>query len=323
MYNRKLSGVSKKILKKNLNNIRLLYTLIIIRSGECIHCESYRPLLYKMHLQFDNSPLAKKDQEKNIELCAKLNDFERINAFLNNSNSAARVSIQELEEKIKTLKDALQAKEDITKDLTDRIETLEVLNEYLTKNGNNDPNVSNNKSESTTNSKNTPNENKRIQQPNKCNKGKNQSYKGKFGNNNHNYEAANNKQGPTSNKKDLQICGKNDCVDNDDVGGASGGQSALNQEILKKTKVGNTIMIKNFKSSDLNKDNAIANIIILAEQMGLSLTAAQIRDVFVFRENENFLTYVVEFYTKNMTEAFLGKKHILKNFPQTKFLLVI
>ncbi|TMW42499.1 hypothetical protein DOY81_012421 [Sarcophaga bullata] len=302
------------------------------KSAECMHCDAYKPMLYKMHLEFVNSPLSEKDQEKNIELCTKLNEYERINAFLNSSNNAARQTVQELEGKIKTLKDALETKEDIVKQLTDRMETLEVFNEYLTSNNNSAPDVSNGSQNKMESNKNM-NENNKKQQPNKNNKfnnnnNKKQGKKGKGGGNNKNENVPDKEELPSPNiNKEIPTDNENNSSDDDIEDGASAikEQSASNekQEGFAKSKVGNTVMIKNFKSSDLDKNIATANVIALAEKMGLSLTIHQIKEIHSFRENENFVTYIVEFHTKHMQDAFLGKRHILKKFPQTKFLFIL
>lgn len=275
-----------------------------------------------MHLEFADTPLSEKDREKNIELCAKLNEYERINAFLNSSNHTARQTVQENEGKIKTLKDALQAKEDIVKQLTDRIETLEAFSEYLSSNTNNAPDVTNgsqNKMES--NKKQQPNKN------NKFNNNKKQANKGKGGNNYKNENVPNKEELPSNFNKEIQTDNEKNSSDDDveNIASASKEQSTSNekQEASTTTKVGNTVMIKNFRSSDLDKDISSVNVIALAEKMGLSLTIHQIKDIHAFRENENFVTYIVEFHTKHMQEAFLGKKHILKKHPETKFLFIL
>lgn len=82
----------------------------------------------------------------------------------------------------------------------------------------------------------------------------------------------------------------------------------------------NFVTIWYFKTSDSSKDTAIANVIGLAELMGLRLTHDQIKDIDVCVIDQYFLNYVVEFCTKRMKDAFLENIHILEEFPNTKFL---
>ena len=296
-----------------------------------MHCEAYKPMLYKMHLEFADTPLSEKDREKNIELCTKLNEYERINAFLNSSNNAVRQTVQELEGKIKTLKDALQVKEDIVKQLTDRIETLETFSEYLSNKTNSALEVSNG-SQNKMESNKSMNENNKKQPPyknNKSNNNKKQANKGKGGNNNKNENISNKEElSPNINKEIPTDNEENKDTSDDEIGavacaGKEHSTSNQNLEAFVKSKVGNTVMIKNFKSLDLDKDISTANVIALAEKMGLSLTIHQIKEIHAFRENEHFVTYIVEFQAKHMKDAFLGKKHILKKFPETKFLFIL
>ncbi|TMW40538.1 hypothetical protein DOY81_014381 [Sarcophaga bullata] len=103
------------------------------KSTKCMHCEAYKPMIFPMHLRFEDSPLAGKLLEKNIEIINKLNYYEGNNVLLRSSYNAARYSIQQLESKVKTLKDGLQAKDAVVNELQDRMEILEALNQCLSK----------------------------------------------------------------------------------------------------------------------------------------------------------------------------------------------
>ncbi|TMW40959.1 hypothetical protein DOY81_013961 [Sarcophaga bullata] len=260
------------------------------KSTTCMHCEAYKPMMFKMNLTFDDLPVTSKFQE----LCNKLNDHEKINTLLISSNTAARQTILQHEAEIETLKDALQAKEVTVKELNDRIETMEAFSQYL----------SINRADNFT----------RKQQPT----------------NNNNYGFKNQIWCDENNTKKVESLSskhRNQNQNNDynqnqqEVVANASNNRQQQQDSLDETRR-NTVVIRNFKSSDLSKDNALANVIGLAEQMRLTLTPDHIKDICVLSEDQNFLTYLVYFCTKHMKEQFLRNIHMLKQLPDTKFLTI-
>lgn len=269
-----------------------------------MHCEAYKPMMFKMHLTFNDSPVTGKLQE----LYNKLNNHEEINNLLISSNKEARQTIQQHEEEIKTLKMALQAKEVTIKELNDRIETMEALSQYLSTNGvekssraqqpNNKYGINNYGFKEQMYAENNE------ARANYCYNMKVESSTSKFRNHNQNDKYNGYQQEVAAN------------VSNGHNGTATDKPDSLDE--LRR----NMVVIRNFKSSDLSIDNALANVIGLAEQMRLTLTPDHIKHIRVHPEDQNFLSYYVYFCTKHMKEQFLRNIRMLEQLPETKFLII-
>lgn len=96
-------------------------------------------------------------------------------------------------------------------------------------------------------------------------------------------------------------------------------QNDKNETLIRKD---NLVKISCFETSSNSKDVAIVNIIQLAKQMGLKLTRKQIGHVAVFQRNLKYVDYFVFFGSKQIKHAFLEKKLLLKNFPDTTDLVI-
>ncbi|TMW40539.1 hypothetical protein DOY81_014382 [Sarcophaga bullata] len=92
-------------------------------------------------------------------------------------------------------------------------------------------------------------------------------------------------------------------------------------DLVDTTTPSNTVVIENFKSNDTSLDSAMIDVIALGQRMGLRITSHDIHDIFIYKRNP-FLTYVVEFGSKNLKNLFLEKSPVLKNFRKTKFLTI-
>lgn len=255
-------------------------------------------MMFKMNLTFTDSPVTSKYQE----LCNKLNNHEKINALLISTDKVSRQTIQQHEEEIKTLKAALQAKEGTIKELNDRIETMEALNQYLSTNG-------------------AEKSSKEQQSNNKYN---NYGFKKQLCTETNeaggNYFYAKKVESSTSK---LRNQNQND-YQQEVVSNARNGHNATashEPDSLDEMRR-NMVVIRNFKSSDLSQDNALANVIGLAERMGLTLTPDHIKHIRVIPEDKHFLSYFVYFVTKHMKEQFLKNIYMLQKLSETKFLTI-
>ena len=292
-----------------------------------MHCTDYKPMIFQMHLLFNDAPLAGKLQEKNIEIISKLNDYESNNIRLKSSYNAATYSIQQLESKVKTLKDGIQAKDTVINELQDRIEILEAFNQYLSKkycdysadvgtysltNENNCTNNYNKKSNQQQPIDETTND-KQIMSLNDI--GKRNCYTKNSYNATEVVELM-----QTTNKCNDENCDATN--DNKRQHTTLLATDEKTQEIYDDTPPSNSVLIENYKSSDTSLDTAITNVIALGQRMDLRITSNQIHNIVVYERNPPFLTYFVQFGNKKLKEAFLKKSHLLKNFRRTKFLTI-
>ena len=285
-----------------------------------MHCKAYKPICFQMHLTFDDSPLAGRLQEKNIEIITKLNDYESTNILLQSSYNAARQSIQQLESKVKTLKDGLHAKDAVLTELQDRLHIVETYNQYLT-----------NKYRDNAmdfGSCSITNENNCIKNGNKKNGNKQQQSI---------HETTNNKQIISLNDIKKRNCyAKNHCNatnkcndENYNASDANKGQHTTplsppeeKEEIFDDTPPDNSVVIQNIKSNNISLDSPITNVIRLGRLMDLRITSHEIHDIFVCKGNPPFLTYIVQFGNKKLKTVFLEKSPVLKNFRKTKSLTI-
>ncbi|XP_046809817.1 uncharacterized protein LOC124420562 [Lucilia cuprina] len=100
------------------------------RSTNCSHCESYKPCMFKMFLEFGEA-INWKDQTKTIELHNKLEESKQELINLEEKYKYSQVAVQKLEGKLKKHNDALKSKDITMADLEERITTLEELNSVL------------------------------------------------------------------------------------------------------------------------------------------------------------------------------------------------
>ena len=78
--------------------------------------------------------------------------------------------------------------------------------------------------------------------------------------------------------------------------------------------------IENYQSSDLNLETAFVNVLELAKKMGVTNFRNFIDHIDVYSTKPNFLTYSVRFNRQNKKYVFLQNKDILKESPETKSL---
>ncbi|TMW40582.1 hypothetical protein DOY81_014339 [Sarcophaga bullata] len=116
--------------------------------------------------------------------------------------------------------------------------------------------------------------------------------------------------------------------DTEDIASASASASNGHDMIALKEKkeasfeADNQVLIWGVKSFDSSEDSAIVNVIELAKQMGLTLRRNQIKAIYVIRANIHFCSYWVHFRTKCIKDTFLQQKHILTQFLETRFLSI-
>lgn len=261
-------------------------------------------MVFKMCLNFDdeNPALTRKVQELRI----KILEHEKINEMLKDSNNVNRQRLEHHKAEIKVLKDALQAKATTIKELSERVETLTEINQLFTT-----IRSDIDKQQQQSNTKNNNCNKKPIHNGNKIadNHGKNK----KLIKESSTLNASTNDKSKNNNRKEYTNVAN--CSNEDS-------ETSREKEENLNAMRRNTVVIKNFKSSDLSQDNALANVIGLAEQMGLTLAPTNIKHITVVSEDRNSLTYYVYFLTRQIKDQFLKKIDVLKDLPDTKFLTI-
>ncbi|XP_065368459.1 synaptonemal complex protein 1-like [Calliphora vicina] len=326
------------------------------RSTNCSHCESYKPCMYKMFLEFGEVPISWEDQTKTIELHNELEDAKLRLVNVEEKHKLSQVSVQKLEGTLKKLNDALKCRDITVSDLEDRIATLEELNKFLStevelkerSNGNNN-NVEKLEEQSMELSKN---------QIKKINNKKIQHLSEELEN-----EIAKNAQLTKDNLKlkafinltnngndksiidipaDASVENQNEncedfiehCDESEEieiVKEPSGSNENTEDKIVEEndeqslscnqesTTESHTVLIRNFRVKDLK--TPLENVVIaIASQMNLQLSASEITRVITINNNRNYTSLNVGFENIQTKQNFLKYKNRLKKSKFTRYL---
>ncbi|XP_037809292.1 E3 ubiquitin-protein ligase TRAIP-like [Lucilia sericata] len=330
-----------------------LYHFLCLRechgqSTNCSHCESYKPCMFKMFLEFGEAiqPINWEDQTKTIELHNELEESKERLICLEEKYKYSQVAVQKLEGKLKKHNDALKSKDITMADLEERITNLEELNSFLcaqlesktkhkeetvVQNSNNQMKKCEHLSEQLEQeiAKNSEMSIENMKLKAFLNLANNEIGMDAINLSEHVF--SNNQTGNTDQSKESgnhieEIVSHTETISepiNQNSGNTNAEENSKQSASsnLENTTDSHTILIRNYHIQDLK--NPLESVIIdMASRMKINLCSSDIVRVIKIKNNSTSVSLIVAFKNLKSRQEFLKNKYRLKKFKCTRYLEV-
>lgn len=277
--------------------------------------------MFKMFVEFGDQHISWEDKKRTIDLNNELEENKNINICLEEKLKISQVSVQKLEGKLKKLNDTLKSKDITVSDLEEQVGTLEELNKFLS--AENQLHQQNFGNDSKNQIKNLNKKLDDLSEQLECQIVKNIQLENQIIQPKSFIEQIKNRDkdlenGDFEEYKNLDsktIVGNSNDNDNKNI-------EEQAEETLPKTTKLNTVVVSNYRVSDLRKHPLEAIIIFLARKMGLTLLKHQIRKVITIQHDSKSASLIVTFNNIDTKKAFILNKYRLKHNSNTKFLKI-